>query len=503
MSNWYCGSTKYTAVAQWAANTVYGAGAIVRQLAAPAVGSERCFRTALGGTSHATTEPIWVTTKGAAQPTDGTITDWVECTGNETYGWTAAHARLANALAWMAAGDTCWLSNNHAETQATNLILTSPGTAALPITVLCVIDTATPPTTLATTASISVTSVGDMYIYGIIYLYGITLNVGTDAYVSPLFLGTTTPTCIIFDNCNIKIVSVGTASHIYCGTIPHASTNDDSLVILKNTNIQFGATAQRLLLGHAKIYWIGGSIIGSVFPTTLITLNPSCVISAEINGCDLSPLGSNNLVNGAVACAGTIKIKNCKLGAGAIVLTGTIPGQGGIEVLLDNCDSGDTNYRFAHHKYQGSIIQATNCYLNATYSMKMTPITGAAYISPLESPPIAQWNNSVGSAKTATIEIIHSEAADLDDDEIWVELEYLGTSGFPLASFVDDKMAWFGTPAAQTTSTAAWTEDLAGERKQKLSVSFTPQEAGYIVAKVYLAKVTTNPVYIDPYITVA
>jgi len=502
MSNWYCGSTKHTAVAQWAALTVYGAGSIVRQLAAPAVGSERCFRTAAGGTSGAT-EPVWVLTKGAAQPADGTVTDWVEVTGNETYGWTAAHARLANALAWMAAGDTVWLSNNHAETQATDLTLTSPGTAALPCMVLCVVDTATPPTTIATTATITTTSPGDMYILGIIYIYGVTFNAGTTGTSSPLYLGSITPTYIVLDTCNLKIITTSTTSHIYFGIVGASAVNDDCLIILKNTNIQFAAIAQALYFRHGKIFWIGGTITGSVFPSVLIKSNVSVASTFELNGCDLSPIGASALVLGSTACASTVKIKNCKLGANAVVLSGTIPGQGGVEVLLDNCHSGDLNYRFEHHKYQGSIIQADNCYLNAAFSMKMTPITGAAYISPLESPPIAQWNSVVGSAKIATVEIIHNEAAALDDDEIWMELEYLGTSGFPLASFVNDKMAWFGTPAAQTTSTASWTENLTGEIKQKLSVSFTPQEAGYIVAKVYLGKVTTNPVYVDPYITLS
>src|SRR4051794_5753330 len=91
---WFCDSSKYTNVAQWATGTAYAAGALVRQLAAPAVGSERVFVCVVAGTSHATTEPTWTITQGA-KTTDNTVT-WQEVTGkagvngdlSETTTWT-------------------------------------------------------------------------------------------------------------------------------------------------------------------------------------------------------------------------------------------------------------------------------------------------------------------------------------------------------------------------------------------------------------------------------
>src|SRR5689334_10732578 len=142
MANWYVNSVAYTAVAQWAANATVPAGGIRRQLAAPSAGNERCFRTAAGGTSGST-EPVWVLTHAATSPTDGTITDWVECTGAEARqspgAWAAPHARLANAFAsgWGAAGDNFFVSSNHAET-GVGYTLTSPGTATSPCAIYCV-----------------------------------------------------------------------------------------------------------------------------------------------------------------------------------------------------------------------------------------------------------------------------------------------------------------------------------------------------------------------------
>src|SRR5215467_1382337 len=66
----YCDSAQYTAVAQWAATTVYTVGNIRRPLTVPAVGNERCYVCTAPGTSGST-EPVWTFTRGAIQPSDG------------------------------------------------------------------------------------------------------------------------------------------------------------------------------------------------------------------------------------------------------------------------------------------------------------------------------------------------------------------------------------------------------------------------------------------------
>lgn len=53
----------------WAVATVYAAGDIVR----PVTWNNRLFQCVIGGTSHATTEPTWVTTLGNEQA-DNTVT---------------------------------------------------------------------------------------------------------------------------------------------------------------------------------------------------------------------------------------------------------------------------------------------------------------------------------------------------------------------------------------------------------------------------------------------
>lgn len=96
--NWYVdygdgSTTGYYGLTQWATGATIAAGALRRQLAAPAVNSERVFVAIVAGTTHATTEPTWGTTRGA-KTTDNTVT-WQEATGIA-----ALNGDLATTITW-------------------------------------------------------------------------------------------------------------------------------------------------------------------------------------------------------------------------------------------------------------------------------------------------------------------------------------------------------------------------------------------------------------------
>lgn len=67
----------YAEPPDWAANTVYSTGDLVIPTGAPTGYQYRCTT---GGTSHATTEPVWPT---SGTKTDGTVTWTTYSTGNE------------------------------------------------------------------------------------------------------------------------------------------------------------------------------------------------------------------------------------------------------------------------------------------------------------------------------------------------------------------------------------------------------------------------------------
>lgn len=180
---------------------------------------------------------------------------------------------------------------------------------------------------------------------------------------------------------------------------------------------------------------------------------------------------------------------------------------------MHNCDNADTNYRIWQEGYAGSVRSETTLVRTGgsgdgttTLSWKMATSANAEYpLILLESGEIhSEWIDTVGAAKTVTVEILHDSTTNLKDDEIWLDVQYLGTAGFPLGSFANDAKAdVFATAADQTTSTVAWTTTgLTNPNKQKLSVTFTPQEKGVAICRVMMAKASYT-VYVDPLATVS
>ena len=174
---------------------------------------------------------------------------------------------------------------------------------------------------------------------------------------------------------------------------------------------------------------------------------------------------------------------------------------------MHNCDSGDTNYRLLVADQLGTIRSETTIVRSGGASDGATPFSWAMVSNTLAKFPMlalaspelpARWNSTVGSAITVTVEVI-TDGVTLTDDECWLEVQYLGTSGFPLSLFSSDAKAdVLATAANQTTSTETWTTTgLTTPTKQKLSVTFTPQEAGFLQPVVRLAKASTT-VYVCP-----
>src|SRR3990167_7269982 len=178
----YVGSTKWTAVTAWAATTAYSVGDIRRQLATPTAGQERVFRCTTAGTSGGAEPAPWTLTAGSTT-NDGTCV-WTEITGSETYNqpnnFAAPHYRLLNVFAsgWSVAGDTIYISNNHAYTINTTSTYISPGTVASPCILLC-IDDNNATATLATGATETTTSTATINITGHTYCYGLSFSAGT------------------------------------------------------------------------------------------------------------------------------------------------------------------------------------------------------------------------------------------------------------------------------------------------------------------------------------
>lgn len=423
--------------------------------------------------------------------------------------WTNAKATLAGALATAAAGERIWVSQAHAETQASAMTLTSAGTPASPVEILCGNDAAEPPTALATTATVTTTGASALTIDGSLYCYGITFACATGASAVDMTLGSSgVDSYQVFDACAFSLLTTSSRT-IFIGA---SGTARARRCLWVNCIVTFGAVGQGIVVRIANFQCIKGSVnaAGSI-PTNLFLASTSQIGTTRFRGVDLSALTvGKSLVAVSSSGGGSRAFEDCHLGASVSLTSGSHPGPG-TPVSLDNSDSADTNYRMQRNQYEGDVYSETTIVRTGGASDGTTPLAhrmvssaNSKFVAPLPSPEYVRWNETVGSAVTVTVEIVHDSVTALKDAEIWLEVEYLGTSGVPLSLFADDRAASIiATPANQTASSVTWTTTgLTNPNKQALAVSFTPQEKGLIRARAMLAKASYT-VYVDPLMTVA
>ena len=168
-----------------------------------------------------------------------------------------------------------------------------------------------------------------------------------------------------------------------------------------------------------------------------------------------------------------------------------------------NADGSDTNYRYGSDEFAGTVDSETIItrtggakHDGTQYSFKMESNANPEFAMPLETPEFVKWNDTVGSSITVTVKTTVATTA-LKDDEIWLEVQYLGVNGFPQGVTITDRMVLLGTPVDQTVSATDWDSSPASPQDQNLVVSFTPREKGYVHCRVMLAKPSTT-VYVDP-----
>lgn len=427
--------------------------------------------------------------------------------------WADAYTTLAAAFAAGSAGDRFFVSDNHAETQASNMSLTSPGTAAAPCLVLCVDDSAEPPTALATTATVSTTGATNIAFNGYVYFYGITFSGGSGGSGNQTISVHNNSSATFwgrFDSCVLKTGQTADTSRMGFG-VSSGGGERASLVELINTQLQFGHASQKVALAHSTVVWRNTVASFGTVPTVRL-FEPSTGVPSRIliEDVDLSALGSGPIFSASVQSITSARLSNCKLGSGAVIATGSIVGQGGFEVEAVNCDSADTNYAYYRQNYQGVVTQETTIVRSGGATDGTTPISrkmvssaNASLVGPLELGPLLVPPSALaaGVEATVTVEVV-TDNVTLTDAEAWIEVEYLGTSGFPLALRASDRAAastaFLGTPSNQPTSSETWTTTgLTTPVKQYLSVTFTPAEDGVAYVRVYLAKASTT-MYVCP-----
>lgn len=431
--------------------------------------------------------------------------------------WAKAATTLAAVDALDAAGDTIYVASTHNESIASSTIWSWAGSVGSPTKIIVADKTSgAPPATIATGGAVSCSASANMDWRGDVYTYGLTFNIGIGAS-SNTFQDNIANQQHFFEKCVFNVVA--TAGLIK----PQTGFSGTSRIVWKDCDVKF-ANASGQIVSSADFRWSGGSILaGSTAPTTLFACgNTGLGGPTLVENVDLSNGGSSMNIFSSTG-NGLMLIRDCKLPASwsGSLFTGTI--QPGCRAEMHNCDSGDTNYRLAVADYNGTIVSndvigttdvtGSSKFNGATelsrFSWKMDSGSGALYpMRSLATPDILVWNDAVGSSKTFSIEYVADTnvaagqgagtASAFQNNEVWVELAYLGTSGFPLGSRVESRPANILTTPTDNSAGGTWTTTgLTTPKTGKLSVTFTPQEKGYVIARVCIGK-ASKTIYVDP-----
>jgi hypothetical protein len=426
---------------------------------------------------------------------------WSGASGSGTGAtWANAYTTLQAATAAKAAGDIFYVAHDHNQTQASALTITFPGTETNPNRAYCVNRAGSVPPVAAdlrTTAVIATTGANAISLSGTCAeFYGFVLQAGDAANFATITTQSATRT-IKLVNCALRLPNTATTSRIVPASV------STSYAVWENVTVEFGNASQSVNLS-GRFIWRNtpSAIVGATIPNILLNQN-TAGSQTLIEGVDLSALGpSKTLFSSQTLQNAIATVKDCKLGASLTLQGANVTNINAAQSMLIRSDSGDTTYRYERFTTQGSVFTETTIVRTGgasdgvtTIAWRMATSTAATWEFPLECPPISIWNETVGSAITVTIQGIWGTGAVPNDNEIWIDCEYLGTSGFPLASKATSGRATsLSTPAAIPAGSGTWG---GSTTKFAMSATFTPQEKGPITVYVRAAKVSST-FYVDP-----
>jgi hypothetical protein len=245
-------------------------------------------------------------------------------------------------------------------------------------------------------------------------------------------------------------------------------------------------------------------LTGAVVPTTFLSVSGG-LTDVTLRGIDLSAFtgAGKTLVN--VTGNAAVRLFDCRVGAS--ITTSTTPTQPAGIFDLVRTDSGATNYRVERYGYRGTQTTETTIVRAGGASDGTTPVSwkfvttaNVNWVTPFISFPIAVWNDTVLVSKTITIFGIWGGASVPNNDDIWIELFYLGSTAAPLGFYVNtSKSDGLATGTALPSDSSTW--GAGSTTPFKMTISITPQLKGPVNLVIKAAK-PSSTFYIDPLIQV-
>jgi hypothetical protein len=306
---------------------------------------------------------------------------------------------------------------------------------------------------------------------------------------------------LFYDACLFKLASTGSSNTININAFAAAGFQ-----IWNNCTVYFGHALNYISIGDVFWTWQNtGPILasGSVVPTNGLLNPPSngCISNVTLEALDLSQITTS--LTTASTETKILLVKDCKLNAGMTVAVPNAPGQ---TVQFVRSDSAATAYKSTRYAYEGAETTETSIVRTGgsvdptgqAQSRKIVTTANSQWLRPFKAEPYAIWNSTVGSSVTVTVCGVTGAGGLPNNDDVWLECEYLGSSASPLGTIVTTtKSNVLAANAAVASDSSSWG---GGVTAFKLATTITPQLPGYIHARVRAAKASAT-YYIDPKVT--
>jgi hypothetical protein len=400
-----------------------------------------------------------------------------------------------------AAGDTILVHNAYNKIVAAAVFMFSPANSGQnPIRINCVNnvdDSISVGAVFGSTTTLNFSGRG--YSYGVQYVAQTTITFNNNSTIWTF--ESNGPTSLVLNQSDTS----GTARTFNIG-----GGGNNVALIVKNAGINLGGVAHLFSGGYSsRFIWKNGKLTA---PNELNTMIYYCC-NLEWEDVDFSAMctGATARTLFSQSSSGYAIFSRCKIPSGAgftITLGGNL--YYALKFLMSHCSSANDTYNFLNIDFLGSTIDETTIVRTngasdgtTPQSWKMISTSNARdLIEGTVSPPITIWNPDA-SEKTFTVEGIYDSATNLQNDEVWMELEYPANNTDGLGAMSRTRVDPVTAAADLTASTVAWTTTgITNVNKFKFAVTVTPGKAGPVTAKIYLAKASTT-IYIDPMITIS
>jgi hypothetical protein len=256
------------------------------------------------------------------------------------------------------------------------------------------------------------------------------------------------------------VIATTNASQGTIGGAGGAATFDNTTVQFSSATNQSVGTSSTIAL---ELTWINtpNAIQGATIPNTMFA-SPISNANFQIacRGVDLSAV--TGTLMGATNLNSKVLLDSCKIAAGVLRMTvGAAAGDSTALLELVNCWDG-INVINERNTQGGNVAQDRGAYLSSgaaddigSYSLRASTSSRADFaVLPIDFFAFDVENTITGVSKTATVEIVSS--APLNNNDIRLLLEYMGTAGNPMASFSDSFPGVLAAAAALTSSSNTW-----------------------------------------------